>query len=186
VQPPFRPLAFCVDDVAQAQRHRLADSALEVDRYPQAALEAGAGDLEGVVAGHRVVVVELAPDQARGQGDRLEVEAAVGAFLAVERDPQRAAAELEVVQVEVQVGDDRSDQALDPLQRAAVTHVISSPGCRWAGFSKEGVGRMSPRLRFIELQRPIEYIGWRVVFRRRWPASACPSSTDRNSCQQPK
>ncbi len=94
--------------------------------HPQAALEAGAGDFECVLPAHRVVVVELAADQSRRQGDRLEVEAIFELCRTVNRHPEGATAELEVVQVEVKVGDDGSDQPLDLLQRVGVAHLVPS------------------------------------------------------------
>ena len=74
---------------------------------------------------HRIVVVELAADQARRQSNGFEVETLVDTHRPVDGHPQRAATELEVVELEVQVGHDRSDQALDFLQRARVAHLIS-------------------------------------------------------------
>ena len=64
--------------VAEAERDGLADLALEVRRGAQRALEAGAGDLERVVAGDRVVVVEFARDQTGRQRQRVESDAALG------------------------------------------------------------------------------------------------------------
>ena len=47
----------------------------------------------------------------------------VDAGRAVDRDAQRAATELEVVEIELEVGDDGNDQALDLLQRVGVAHL---------------------------------------------------------------
>src|SRR4029079_5411555 len=157
LQTTFAPLSFGADDVAQSQRHGLADGPSEVGRRAQAAFETGTADLEGVVPGHRVVVIELAPDQPRDQGDGFEIEALLHTCRAIDGDAQRAAAELEVVQLEVQIRDDGDDEPLDlaqhRVQRGAVAHLISSPGLYLGPISKEGVDRCGPRLQFIELQR---------------------------------
>ena len=141
LQPALTALAFGRDDVAQSQRHRLADRPLEMTGCAQAALQAGAGDLERVVTGHRVLVVELATDETRCQGDRLEVETLLDTCWTVDGDPQCAAAELQVVQLEVQIGDDGHDEAFDLAQCGAVAH--SSPfvvsGRALGPISKEGV-----------------------------------------------
>ena len=178
LQTALAALALGVDDVAQPQGDRLADRLLEVRRRAQAALEPGAGDLERVVPAHRVVVIELAADQARGQGDGLEIEAALELGRTVDGDAQRAAAELEVVEVEVQVGDDRRDQSLDLLQRVGVAHLVPSSSLLACcspdigPISKEGVDpRGAHAFGSSNFKGLIEYIGWRVVFRRRSQAS---------------
>src|SRR3954447_23801439 len=157
LQAALAALAFRGDDVAQSQRHRLADGASEVVRCPQAAFEPWAGDLERVVTGHRVVVVELAADQARRQGEGLEVETLLRTRRTVDGDAQRAATKLEVVQLQVQIGDDGYDQPLDLAQCGAVAHLVSLlPGLAWfcLGLSvKKAWTPRSPRLQFIELQR---------------------------------
>ena len=176
LQAALAALAVRRDDVAQAERHGLADRTLEVAGRAQAALETGAGDLERVVAAHRVVVVELARRSGGWRGRWLSRSRPSSTPAGrVDRDPQRAAAELEVVQVELQVGDDRGDQALDLRSTCCVSLIVVSlpvlsrrASCCDLGLSvKKAWTPRSPRLRFSELQGPIEYIGWRVVFRRR-------------------
>ena len=135
--------AVVVADVRQPDGDDLADLAPEVRRGAQRPLDPGAGDLQRVVTRHRVVVVELARDQAAGQGEVVEHDAGRRAGRGVERDAQRAAALLDVVQLEPEVGGDRERRARGRGRargsRSSVSRSISPP------FTKRGVGR-SPRL----------------------------------------
>ena len=127
LQPALGALAVGCDDVAKSQRHRLADRLLEMNRRAQAALETGARDLQRVVPAHGVLVVELATDQSRREGDGFHVEALFDTGGPVDGHAQRATTELEVVQVELQVGDDGDDQTLDLLQCVGVAHLVLPP-----------------------------------------------------------
>ena len=69
-----------------------------------------------------VVVVELAADQAGGQPDRLQVDATVAVDRRIDGDTQRSPAELEVVEVELEVGDDGRDQGTHTLEIARFAH----------------------------------------------------------------
>ena len=90
-----------------------------------APLDPGARDLERVATRDRVVVVELAGDQPAGQGQVVERDAAGRAGRRVERDAQRAAAVLDVVDVEPEVGGDRRDERADAGQHgAAVSSTV--------------------------------------------------------------
>jgi len=125
-------------------------------------------------------VVELAADQPCGQPDRFQIDAATATDRRVDGDAQRAPAELRVVEVELEVGDDGRDQGTDTLEVARFTHFSTSFLTLGAGdtgpSSKEGVGLMSPRLQFGELQRPAEYSGRPVVFAVLQPPLAAPRS----------
>ena len=55
-----RQPALLVTDVAQPDRHDLAELALEVGRRPQRPLDARAGDLERVPAWDRIGLIQLA------------------------------------------------------------------------------------------------------------------------------
>ena len=70
-------------------------------------------------------MVELAGDQPAGQGEVVEVDAARRAGRGVERDPQRAAALLDVVEVEAEVGGDRARPAR--ATRASDRAVVVRP-----------------------------------------------------------
>ena len=138
-------------------RDDLADLALEVQRRAQRPFEAGARHLERVVAGHRVVVVEVTGDHPGDEGQRVEGDAAGGPGRRVDRDPQRAAAQLDVVEVELEVGDEGRDETGDAVDGACcrtsaaplvVRCLISAP------FRRKGVDPAGPRLQFIELRDP--------------------------------
>ena len=156
----------------------------------QLALEPGAGDLERVVTGHRIVVVELAGDEPGGQGDVLEVDAALAAGRGVDGDPQRAAAELEVVEVELEVGDDGRDERTDALHGAVVAHrhlLDRSVSNRFPGLSEKKAWTLwAHAFGSDELQRRLKHSGRPVRFgpalpwvRRRVPTSLNRSEVSR-------
>ncbi len=88
------------------------------------------------MAGHGVVVVELARHQPAGQRQVVERHAAGRAGRCVERDAQRAATLLDVVEVETEVGGDGHDQLAHARQHGAVgewTHIdLLSRNEAWA------------------------------------------------------
>ena len=88
----------------------------------QRALQTGAGDFKRVMAGQWVVMVELATDQPGGQRNGFEVDSAGAAGGGVDGDAQGATTELEVVQVELEVGNDGLDQGTDTLEIACIAH----------------------------------------------------------------
>ncbi len=90
---------------------------------PQGPLEAGGADLEGVVPGDRVVVVEGVRDGAGDGGDGVDVRTA----LTVDEDLQAAAVEGDVVEVEPGVLEDRLDERTDTVDGAHLGFT-SSPG----------------------------------------------------------
>ena len=111
--------------VAQADGDGLADLALEVRGGAQLAFEAGARDLEGVVPGDRVLVVEFARDQPGRQRQRVEGDPALGARGRVERDAHGGAAAFDVVHVELEVGSDRCHESVNTIDLGRCTH----PNC---------------------------------------------------------
>ena len=76
----------------------------------QVALQPGAADLERVVAGDRIVVIEIAADEAGDERELIEGDAAGAPGGRVDGDLEDAAVELEVVQIELEVGHDGGDQ----------------------------------------------------------------------------
>ena len=120
----------------------------------QRPLDARAGDLERVVARHRVVVVELARRPAGWPGRGVEGDAARRAGRGVERDPQRAAALLDVVQVEPEIGGDRCDElrGREPARRVGrrCRPSVDLLSVRRSFHETEGVGRTTHASRFRE------------------------------------
>ncbi len=142
--------AVVVADVGQADRHDLADLALEVGRRAQRPLDPGAGDLQRVVPGDRVVVVELPGHQPAGQGQGVEGDPALRSGRGVEGDTQRAAALLDVVDVEAQIGGDGRDELADAGQHRALgtglgDHIdLLSRNEAWARSPRLSVARTAP------------------------------------------
>ena len=128
--------ALVVTDVGQTDGDHLADLAPEVVGGAQRPLDAGTGDLERVVAGHGVVVIELAGHQPAGQCQVVERHPGGRAGGCVQRDAQRAATLLDVVEVEAEVGGDGRDQFAHARQHGAVgewTHIdLLSRNEAWA------------------------------------------------------
>ena len=89
----------------------LAHGAGEVAGGAQAALEAGAGDLERVGAGDGVGLVEGSGHGAGGVGQHVEVEAC----RAVDDDLQHRPRDLDVVQVEVALGQEGQHDVTDAI-----------------------------------------------------------------------
>ena len=101
--------------IAQAHRDGLADFTGEVRRRAQRSFEPWARDLERVVPGDGVLVVEFARDEAGGERQRVERDAAVGSRQRVEGDADGAAPPLDVVDVEGQVGGNRVDEGVHAI-----------------------------------------------------------------------
>src|SRR4051812_35560626 len=103
-----------------AQVHDLTDGSPEVLGRTQRPLDPGAGHLEGVAAGDRVVVVELTRHDPRGQGDGVEVDAAG----LVDTDAQHAAGVLDVVDLEPEIVEQRGHGGTDAVSHG---HVRTPP-----------------------------------------------------------
>ena len=102
-------------------------------------------------------MVELAPDETRRQGDRVEVDSGSAADGRIDGDAQRAATEFKVVEVELEVTNDGRNQRANLVECLSFTHrgppFVLRSSYIWpfsndnlGPFSKEGVGHESPRL----------------------------------------
>ena len=112
-------------DVAEADRHDLADFAPEVLRAPQRPLHSRARHLEAELRQQVAFLVELLVEQAMHERERLDGDAAPGAGRGVDGDVDGAAALFEVVQLEAEIGHDRGDGLADASECRAldVIHV---------------------------------------------------------------
>src|SRR5262249_32091407 len=138
-----------------------ADRRPEVVGGPERSLEPGARDLEGVVTGDRVGMVELARHDARRQRDGLEVDAAG----AGDRDPHDTPGVLEVVQRQTEVGQERQHQLTNAVGGRGHGGLTS---CSWRWAS----GRVAVGLR----RRACFAVGrsWPLSERRAWAEPTPP------------
>ena len=67
-------------------------------------------------------MVELAPDQPSGQCNGFKVDSTRTTGWSVNRDAQGATTELQVVEVELEVGNDGLDQGTNTLESAGIAH----------------------------------------------------------------